>query len=263
MGPSVVVRGNDDGRTQQGRDRTGALTGEREMPAALPYGHGGRPDEEHGHVDGTHTPGDLGDRADRRVVPADINGGEILARQDEPGDLAGHVTVFVPVAVLRAVYGGHGKDLQGPAAVRPGELVGGPGGEPDGGRAQPLRGHRSGQQHRRGQRERTAAFVEVVRVEVMADQHRVDGADLLLGSRGTGELDQGCLGARVVEGGVGDDPQAADVDHRRRSSEHGDRALLSRGLDAICHENSFWTDQSLDDARHPRFTPSPPQSRST
>src|SRR6185312_10014340 len=75
------------------------------------------------------------------------------------------------------------------------------------------------QDQRGGERQGAAAVVQVVGVIVVADQHQVHRAELVLGDRRAGGLGEVAVGPRVVEGGVADDAQAADV--------HG-RAFLSR-----------------------------------
>src|SRR6201994_3701629 len=81
---------------------------------------------------------------------------------------------------------------------------------------------------RGGERQGAAAVVQVVGVIVVADQHQVHRAELVLGDRRADGLGEVAVGPRVVEGGVADDAQAADVQDGGRAAQHRGRAFLSR-----------------------------------
>src|SRR6266699_5923227 len=73
-----------------------------------------------------------------------------------------------------------------------------------------------------------AAVVQVVGVVVVADQHQVHRAELVLGDRRAGGLGEVAVRTGVVEGGVADNAQAADVEDGGRAAHHHGRALLPR-----------------------------------
>ncbi|MBB4939149.1 hypothetical protein FHR32_003454 [Streptosporangium album] len=70
-------------------------------------------------------------------------------------------------------------------------------------------------------------LVEVVQMQIVADQNEVDRAQLIRADSGSGRLGEVSVGTGGVEGRVGDDAQAADVDDGRRTAQDHDRAFLS------------------------------------
>src|SRR5205823_13046609 len=79
-----------------------------------------------------------------------------------------------------------------------------------------------------GEGQGTAAVVQVIGVVVVADQHQVHRAELVLRDRRAGGLGEVAVGTGVVEGGVADDTQAAEVQDGGRAAQHRGRAFLSR-----------------------------------
>jgi hypothetical protein len=72
----------------------------------------------------------------------------------------------------------------------------------------------------------TAAIVEIVAVLVVAEQHRIDGADVLGAHGRTAGLRQGHVRqfvvARTVEGRIGDEAEAGDLDQHGRTADQGE-----------------------------------------
>jgi hypothetical protein len=107
-----------------------------------------------------------------------------------------------------------------------------PGGEPAGVAAEPLRS-RHGGHHRpsRGQ-QRPAGVVEVVIVVIVGEQHGVERAEVGGGDRRPGQLARARSPAEVVfaagrvEGRIGQQPPAADLDQDGRTADVGDADSL-------------------------------------
>jgi hypothetical protein len=102
--------------------------------------------------------------------------------------------------------------------------------------AQSLRA-RGGGDHRAGRREeRASGGIEVVVVVVVAEQDRVDRWEVGRGDRGSGQLARARAPAEVVlltgrvEGRVGQQPPAADLDQSRRPADVGDANVLHEWL---------------------------------
>ena len=72
-----------------------------------------------------------------------------------------------------------------------------------------------------------AGMIEVVRMLVVAEQHRVDLADLVRAQCRTRQFFQfhmrQLIGAGRVEGGIGEQPEAVDFDERGGAADQGDR----------------------------------------
>jgi hypothetical protein len=71
-----------------------------------------------------------------------------------------------------------------------------------------------------------ARTIEIVRVLIMAEQHRVDLADCLRSDGGTCELLQPhmrqLIGARRIEGRIGEQRVTVDFDQSGRAADQGD-----------------------------------------
>src|SRR5580658_2609708 len=131
VSPAVVVS-RDNYRRPQDRGRgsgANAVQAQRAPPELARDARG--TSVQHNRVDAREAPGDLGYGADGRVVTGDVNGGQVLAAQDEPYDLAVDEAVGVTLRVFGSVHGGDGGHAQRPA-VGPVQRVAGPGREADG-----------------------------------------------------------------------------------------------------------------------------------
>ena len=171
--------------------------------------------------------GDLADAVVEDRVAGDPEGTVLLSlpAQRESDDVADQ-----RLAQRRAVAAGRGGDLDPRFALR-GQLGRRPGGEAAGVAAEPPRS-RLGRQHGPGPREeRPAGGVEVVVVVVVAEQHRVDRADLRgvdrrLGQfRRAGAPAEAVLTARGVEGRVGQEAPAGELDQHGRPADVGELDL--------------------------------------
>ena len=78
-----------------------------------------------------------------------------------------------------------------------------------------------GDDHRRRQGEATPAFVEIVRVLIVAHQHGVDRPQRVGGYRGTRRFGQVGVWAGRVERGVDDEPRPGYVKDGGRPTQHG------------------------------------------
>ena len=70
-------------------------------------------------------------------------------------------------------------------------------------------------------------MIEIVRMLIVAQQHRIDFADRLRFHGGSRELFQlhmrQLIAARRIEGGIGQQPKAVDFDQRGRTADQRDR----------------------------------------
>ncbi len=70
-------------------------------------------------------------------------------------------------------------------------------------------------------------MVEIVRVLVVAQQHRVNRADIARAHRGPGQFLQlhmrQLIGAGLVEGRIGEQAEAVDLDQGGGAADQGDR----------------------------------------
>ena len=87
-------------------------------------------------------------------------------------------------------------------------------------------GARLGGEHAPGLAEqRLARMVEIVSVLVVAEQHGVDGAQLVCRQGRSRSLGQRDMRQRIVagkmEGRIGKQPEAVDLDQRRRAADQG------------------------------------------
>ena len=222
VAPALVVDRDRRLRAQQaeqldrfaGAQRVAQRAGGREADAA-------EVDERGADVDPV---GDLADAVVEDGVAGDPERAVLLPlpAQREPD----HVADQRP-AQRRAVAAGGGGDLDRRLAL--GAQLGlRPGREAAGVAAEPPRAG-LGRDHGPGPRQqRPAGGVEVVVVVVVAEQHRVDRAQLLGGDRGLGQLGragapaEAVLAAGGVEGRVGEQAPAAELDQHRGAADVGE-----------------------------------------
>ena len=216
MDDEDVRRAQDAGR------RRGPLRREGEGAPVEPARDRGPAGVEHGVVGVAEPLGDPGHRGQAGVVPAEVDRA-VRGLDDEAGHLAVDEAPLVGLAVDGPVHRGHGRD---------GHLLGDVDRAPRGEAHRPVveEAGRSGvgQQAGRPQGEGPPRRVQVVDVVGVADEHHVrirhvGGRD----GRAPGPAQPAVVG-RVVEGGVADEAETADVDHDGGSSDDEEAFVLAR-----------------------------------